>query len=54
MPSTSSVSKMDEDTKVVHIYIGDPAKTMQIRASLDPKLESELINFLQRNKDMFV
>jgi hypothetical protein len=46
MPSTSSIFKMDEDDKAVHICTGDLAKTMQIGASLDPKLESELVDFL--------
>jgi hypothetical protein len=37
MPSTSSVFKTDKDAKVVHICTEHPAKTVQIRASLDPK-----------------
>jgi hypothetical protein len=44
---------MDEDAKAVQIDVGDPTKIVQIRASFDPKLESELVDFLQRNKDMF-
>jgi hypothetical protein len=28
MTSTSSIFKMEEDTKAVHIYIGDPTKTV--------------------------
>jgi hypothetical protein len=37
MPSTSSIFKTDEDAKVVHICTKDPAKTVQIVTSLDPK-----------------
>jgi hypothetical protein len=28
MTSTSSIFKMEEDAKAVHIYTGDPAKTV--------------------------
>jgi hypothetical protein len=35
MPSMSSIFKTDEDTKAMHICIRDPAKTVQIGASLD-------------------
>jgi hypothetical protein len=37
MPMTSGIFKTDEDTKAVQINARDPAKTMQIEASLDPK-----------------
>jgi hypothetical protein len=37
MPSTSSIFKMDEDAKAMHIYTGDPAMTVQIGASLGLK-----------------
>jgi hypothetical protein len=37
MPPTSSVFKIDEDAKAMQINSGDPAKTVQIGASLDPK-----------------
>jgi hypothetical protein len=37
MPMTSGIFKMDEDTKAVQINARDPAKTMQIETSLDPK-----------------
>jgi hypothetical protein len=37
MPMVSAIFKIDEDTKVIQIDDGDPAKTMQIGASLDPK-----------------
>jgi hypothetical protein len=37
MPPTSSVFKMDEDVKAAQINTRNPAKTMQIGASLDPK-----------------
>jgi hypothetical protein len=53
MPPTSRAFKADEDAKAMQIEAGSPAKTVQMRASLDPKLEGELINFLQRNRDMF-
>jgi hypothetical protein len=53
MPATSSAFKMAKDAKAVQIDTEDPAKTVRIEASLDPKYESELINFLRRNKDIF-
>jgi hypothetical protein len=34
---TSDVFKMDEDAKAIQIDAGNPSKTVQIRASLDPK-----------------
>jgi hypothetical protein len=37
IPMTLSIFKMDEDAKAVQIDAGDPAKTVQNRASLDPK-----------------
>jgi hypothetical protein len=37
MPPTSSIFKVDEDTKVMQINAENPAKTMQIGTSLDPK-----------------
>jgi hypothetical protein len=35
-----------DDAKVVQIKVANPAKTVQIEASLDPKYESELIVFV--------
>jgi hypothetical protein len=52
MPPTSSVFNTDEAAKVVQIDARNPTKTEQIGANLDPKQESELINFLQCNEDM--
>jgi hypothetical protein len=37
MPLTSGAFKAAEDAKAVQIDAGDPTKTMQIGASLDPK-----------------
>jgi hypothetical protein len=37
MPLTSSIFKTDEDAKAIQIDARNPAKTMQNRASLDPK-----------------
>jgi hypothetical protein len=37
MPPTFNIFKADEDAKAVQINTGNPAKTVQIRASLDPK-----------------
>jgi hypothetical protein len=37
MPSLSGAFKVDEDAKATQIDAGEPAKTMQIEASLDPK-----------------
>jgi hypothetical protein len=37
MPMTFGVFKTDEDAKAIQIDAGDPDKTMQIGASLDPK-----------------
>jgi hypothetical protein len=54
MPPTLGIFKMGEDARAMQIDIDDPIKTVQIGASLDPKLESELIDFFQRNKDLFV
>jgi hypothetical protein len=33
----STAFKADKDAKVIQIVVEDPAKTMQIGASLDPK-----------------
>jgi hypothetical protein len=35
--SMSTAFKADKDAKVIQIVVEDPAKTMQIGASLDPK-----------------
>jgi hypothetical protein len=40
--------------KVLQIDARDPAKIVQIEASLDPKEESELVDFLRHNKDIFM
>jgi hypothetical protein len=37
MPPTSSIFKADKDAKVMPIDAEQPAKTMQIGASLEPK-----------------
>jgi hypothetical protein len=37
MPTTSGIFKTDGGAKAVQINAGDPTKTVQIRASLDPK-----------------
>jgi hypothetical protein len=37
MPPTSNAFKAIEDAKAVPIDAGDPTKTVQIGASLDPK-----------------
>jgi hypothetical protein len=37
MPPAPSIFKMGEDARAVQIDIDDPTKTVQIRASLDPK-----------------
>jgi hypothetical protein len=37
MPPSSSAFKVIEDAKVVQINAEDPAKTVQIRADLNPK-----------------
>jgi hypothetical protein len=37
MPPTLGAFKATEDAKVVQIDAGDPAKTVQIGATLDPK-----------------
>jgi hypothetical protein len=38
MPPTSGIFKADEDTKAVQMDAKNPSKTVQIGASLDPKL----------------
>jgi hypothetical protein len=37
MPSMASIFNTDEDAKARHICPRDPAKTMEIGVSLDPK-----------------
>jgi hypothetical protein len=37
MPPTFNIFMANEDAKAVQINTGNPAKTVQIRASLDPK-----------------
>jgi hypothetical protein len=37
LPMMSDVFKMNENAKAVQIDVRDPAKSVQIRASLDPK-----------------
>jgi hypothetical protein len=37
MPPTSGAFKATEDAKAVQIDAGDPAKTVQIGATLEPK-----------------
>jgi hypothetical protein len=54
MPPSSNAFKAAEDAKAMQIDTEDTAKTIQIRAGLNPKYESELVNFLRRNKDIFV
>jgi hypothetical protein len=53
MPLMSRAFKAVEDAKVVQIKVANPAKTVQIEASLDPKYESELIDFVRCNMDIF-
>jgi hypothetical protein len=54
MPPSSNAFKAAEDAKAMQIDTEDTAKTIQIRAGLNPKYESELVDFLRRNKDIFV
>jgi hypothetical protein len=51
MHPTPGVFKTGEDARAVQIDIDDPTKIVQIGASLDPKEDSELIDFLQRNQN---
>jgi hypothetical protein len=37
MPAASSIFKMNKDVEDIQIDVEDPAKTMQIGASLEPK-----------------
>jgi hypothetical protein len=53
MPPSSGAFKAVETAKVVQIDTEDPAKTVKIGTGLNPKLESELVDFLWRNKDIF-
>jgi hypothetical protein len=46
MPPSSGAFKAVETAKVVQIDTEDPAKTVKIGTGLNPKLESELVDFL--------
>jgi hypothetical protein len=46
MSSTFDTFKAVEDAKAIQIDIEDPAKTVQIRVCLSPKLEGKLVDFL--------
>jgi hypothetical protein len=54
MPSTSGTFWPVEDAKVIWVDAKDPAKTVQVGASLSLNEEGELVEFLWRNKDVFV
>jgi hypothetical protein len=54
MPSTSGTFWPVEDAKVIRVDAKDPAKTVQVGASLSLNEEGELVEFLWRNKDVFV
>jgi hypothetical protein len=53
MAPSPSAFKAIEDAKAMQIDITNPAKTVQIGAGLNHKEESELVNFLRCNKDIF-
>jgi hypothetical protein len=46
MPPSSGTFKAAEDAKVVQIDANDLAKTIQIGTGVNPKKESELVDFL--------
>jgi hypothetical protein len=54
MPPTTGAFKAVEDAKVMQIDARDPTITMQIGVRMDPKEGSKLIDFLRRNRDIFV
>jgi hypothetical protein len=53
MPPSSGTFKAAEDAKVVQIDANDLAKTIQIGTGVNPKKESELVDFLWCNKGIF-
>jgi hypothetical protein len=53
MPSSFSTFKAAKDANELQIDTDDPVKTIKIGAGLNPKQESELVDFLWHKKDIF-